>query len=100
MNDFIRVEQNISDILKNIEPKLFEIADWQTLTLGCWLRDFVITENGLLQDNYDGTFTDVEYHGIIHFYFQHEKIKQEFNAKFTDGKLVEITEVLKNKRFQ
>jgi hypothetical protein len=93
MNDFIKIDKKLSIYFKDIKPDLLEDGQWQTLFLGSWLCDYIITKNALLKDNFDGTFNDVNFHGIIHLYSQNEQIKQEFKAKYTDGKLINILEV-------
>lgn len=73
--------------------------DFQTKDLDCLLDTYTITEDGLLLHarwNVEGELT-VPYHGLIRFYYgdwsnddQKMHAWYEYEAKFTDGKLVEI----------
>ena len=84
--------------------------NFQTKTLDCFLYQFEIRKDGLLV-KYDITEDGdidhsvpprlIDYHGIINFYThlldkEHTGknpalVWHEYNAKFTDGKLIEIT---------
>ncbi len=93
MNDFLKIDFKLLPPVKNKKPKFFENANWQTLSLGSWLADYIITENALFQIFPNAKTVDANFHGIIHFYSQDSEIKSEFKAKYTDGKLISIIEV-------
>lgn len=82
-------------------PDGCEIEWFQTKDLGCDLARFEITEDGRLLQIGAGWLEaeldspeDYEHHGMLNFYgTDGQKIWHEYNAKFTDGRLVEIASV-------
>lgn len=72
----------------------------QTKDFGCELVTHVITNEGrLLKEQYD-----LNFHGILNFYGNEKKNDgsyewHEYNAKFTDGQLVNI-EILSTKDYK
>ena len=89
----LKIDYKLLPKVRAKTPQIFENVEWQTqLNIFC-LNDLIITSDALLVDNYDGTFRDANFHGIINFYSQEAEIKNEFKAKYTDGKLVSIIEV-------
>ena len=85
---------------------------WQTKDFGRTLTDFEIRADGRLymadptyetsetdEDEFrpfntekvDEKWFDIEYHGIFRFYKSFDDEWVEFEAKFTDGELVQIT---------
>lgn len=94
LNNFIKVDYKLLPIVKNVKPEKFANIEWQTLSIDNWLADYIITENALLYfDHFNNKTKDINYHGMIHFYSQESNIKQEFKAKYTDGKLISIVQV-------
>lgn len=94
LENYIKIDYKLLPQVKNKNAEFFKNADWQTLSLNSCLADYVITENALLYFNHVNNKTeDVHFHGIIHFYNQDSEIKNEFKAKYTDGKLINISEV-------
>ena len=67
------------------EPKPDENY-FQTKDFECQLHHYTITADGRLLRN----DTDVQYHGVINFYTYTGEIWFEYEAKFADGKLVDI----------
>lgn len=83
---------------------------FQTKDLDCQLDKYTITKDGRLtraryrwneaQNEYVPDGADViQHHGYLNFYDYNSDTKEwrEFNAKFTDGKLVEIVTVTKER---
>lgn len=119
MFDTIIINTNklpVSDMEKKI---IGEFPNWQTKNLDCTLTEVYITDDDELKinrweyetvpkeerphPNEDGLLgllgsmrrvnqrlEKIEYHGYIEFYSNINKDWYEFNAKFTDGKLVSI----------
>jgi hypothetical protein len=68
------------------EPKSPD-RDFQTKDFDCYLDKYTITADGrLLKDA-----AEVPFHGMLNFYtFTSDNMWFEYEAKFTDGRLVEI----------
>lgn len=68
----------------------YEGDDYQTKDFDCTLSDYSIEYGRLFVLSCEPTSKkDIHYHGTLNFY----NGSVEYNAKFTDGVLVEITEV-------
>lgn len=99
LNNFIKIDYKLLPIVKNVNPEKFSDILWVTYSIETMLADYIITEDALLCVNHQhGNDEDVNYHGIIHFFSHSRDIKQQFKAKYTDGKLVSIIQVQKNDR--
>ena len=73
---------------------------FQTKDLGCDMGDYRITGDGRLIRESEGYFPneklgETDFHGWLNFYDWVSETSEwhEYNAKFTDGKCVEITTV-------
>lgn len=104
MYDYVRV--NIDKLPITAEDaKIFgfgDTFDFQSKGWECRLGILIITDEGtLIYEYYESLFEDEErtkkiltdYHGYLNFYDYVNTQWFEFNAKFTDGKLVEIKRV-------
>lgn len=78
--------------------------NFQTKDLDCIMAKLKITEDGRLLRCLswrDENWIDLDFHGILNFYtmdtgmYVNRRGWHEYNAKFTDGQLVEITPVSK-----
>ena len=77
---------------------------FQTKDFDCpYMEDYVITASGRLMKLkviYNGLAgmstpedVDLNWHGFLNFYYIDKEEWREFNAKFTDGQLVEIIQI-------
>lgn len=99
LNNFIKIDYKLLPIVKNVKPEKFSDILWVTYSIETMLADYIITEDALLYvDHVNDKIEDSNHHGIIHFFSQNGDIKQQFKAKYTDGKLVSIIQVQKNDR--
>lgn len=99
MFDYIKIDSKLLPYIGNIDSNYFDNELWQTKSLDNCLIIYQITKNGLieigygeenLENDYEKIFID-NFHGIIRFYTDINEIWYEFDAKFTDGKLVSVT---------
>lgn len=84
MFDTVRCEKPLPG-----EPKPPEGAWLQTKDFDCTMETYTITAAGKLR-NETG---DVPFHGILSFYTYEKDVWYEYEAKFTDGNLVDISPV-------
>ncbi len=70
------------------------LQTFQTKQFACCMDKYEITKTGrLLRQTEDGK-EDINYHGWVNFYTHDTDNKWcEYNAKFTDGNLIEIVAV-------
>lgn len=60
---------------------------FQTKDFDCLLHNYIITKNKtLIRDG-----EEIDFHGWLYFYGGPNNEFNEYDAKFTDGKLVELT---------
>lgn len=76
--------------IENFDP------DWQTKDLDNLLDNYIIEDSGELFRERDYIRDKINFHGVIGFHSNVGKWSEnydwyEFKAKFTDGKLIEIT---------
>ncbi|WP_291723137.1 hypothetical protein [Bernardetia sp.] len=102
--DTIKIDVDKLPILEDKKEQLKAVqVDWQTKDLEPNLSTYEITDDGKLlliksgwgEDNIDIP-KEIDFHGILNFYGDVGKDWYEFYAKFTDGKLIEITGGLNN----
>lgn len=80
--------------LSDVDKKRLADEQFQTKSFDCTLTEIYITDEGELKINrMDEQLVTIPYHGWINFYTDCEGEWFEFNAKFTDGKLVEIERI-------
>jgi len=116
MFDNIHINSSMLPVTDEEEKLFGKSPDWQTKSLDCTLDDYYITDDNLLKVNrYDSRWNEtkeghlsflgvegclvrenehletIAYHGFIDFYSSFNGNWYEFKAKFTDGKLIEIT---------
>ena len=91
MFDYIKIASKLLPTNEN----LFIPEDewWQTKSLDRSLKDFQITENGIIDISDKENPIDIEFHGFVQFYTSIDNFWLEFKAKFTDGKLVVIEKI-------
>ena len=90
MEDHLTIDYQLLPIIENTDPEKFKDISWRTEYLCSRNRDYIITKDALLLDDYyiKSRITDFNYHGMIHIY-SHD-VEEEFKVKNTDGKLVSI----------
>lgn len=121
MYDYLKIKTDMLPISDKEKKALGSDKKWQTKDFECILSTAVITENGKLRfktfryewdKNFTSALTKItgkkgalvttderwvdlkDYHGIVNFYtIDDNNTWYEFNAKFTDGQLVEIIRV-------
>jgi len=119
MYDNLKISAKKLPLSKEEQTTLGDNHDWQTKDFDCTLSDFEITDDGKLRflniryewdenaksamfeftGKYgslvvkDKKWEYIEYHGYVNFYRSINDVWYEFNAKFTDGKLVNIERV-------
>ena len=90
-------------------PDEWETPNFQAKDLNCELDTYLITSGGRLVLQRDGNMTDINHHGFIYFYDlppdsydihgegvnRYSTLRKDaklitYEAKFTDGQLVEI----------
>lgn len=89
MYDYIDVPVELLPISKEEKKRLNNHKNWQTKNLICCLKRYAIIYNELIGP--DGNKVDL--HQYLYFYDYIDGEWYEFDAKFTDGKLLEITRV-------
>ena len=95
MEDIITIDYQLLPIIENIENKKFKDVRWFTEYLCSRLRDYTITKDALLlYDIFSKTYSDFDFHGMIHIYSQ--EVEEEFKVKYTDGKLISIVQIIEN----
>ena len=96
MFDYIKIDQKLLPYIGNIDSNYFENEEWQSKSLRKALDTVTLTENCLIEvnlsDKEERIITD--FHGFINFYTKVSGIWYEFKAKYTDGKLVSVVQVL------
>lgn len=60
--------------------------NFQTKDFACELAKYTITADGKLKRGDEA----VDFHGWLNFYTYTQNVWREYNAKFTDGQLMEI----------
>lgn len=107
MFDYIRVHPSLLPVTPEERNAIEnEECDFQTKDLDCYLNEYEITPDGFLilvnemigGWNYQEVYRQIKYHGHLRFYTEvyfgtEDNLKvewYEFQAKFTDGKMVEI----------
>lgn len=99
MFDYIRIESHLLPISEAEQVDIeLEDAAFQTKDLECHLNMYQITPDGsliLVNEMYDDfqyreSHKEVKYHGYLNFYSDVFGTWYEFQAKFTDGKMVEV----------
>ena len=87
MFDYVRCDAPLPDG-KPTPASIFQTKDFDDPNMDI----FVITDDGrLICDTPRQATEALEFHGVLNFYGGLPGEWREFNAKFTDGKLVEIT---------
>jgi hypothetical protein len=93
MFDYIKIDQILLPCIGNIKSDLFENEFWQTKSLYNCLSTFTIKKDGLLEETLTKESIKIDdFHGIISFYTDVDDIWFQFDAKFTEGKLISVTE--------
>ena len=92
MYDNIKINQKLLPYIDNIQSDIFDNADWQTKSLGKGMSTFILTENAIIQVDFQDKEQTIisDFHGFIQFYTDVHGVWYEFIAKYTDGKLVSI----------
>lgn len=115
MYDYLKVSIDKLPITNEEKELHGDNLNFQTKEFECTLNTYFITDDGLLQyrhfnqdyldttdelfanigvpDETNGTLVTIPYHGVFRFYDFFGEHFTEFNAKFTDGKLVEIIRI-------
>jgi len=102
MFDYIRIESHLLPITETEQVDIeLEDSDFQTKDMDCFLNEYEITPNGsliLINEmvggwNYQEAHREIKYHGLLNFYTEVHGTWYEFEAKFTDGKMVDIKRV-------
>lgn len=119
MYDNLKINSNKLPLSDSEKISIGDNPDWQTKDFECILSTAEITDEGRLRFltlkygwdkdaesamskltgkkgaliTKDEKWIDIQHHGYINFYSTINDIWYEFNAKFTDGILVEITRV-------
>ncbi len=97
MFDYIKIDQKLLPYVENIKPHLFENELWQTKSLDKCLSEYTIFENIIIEKTLAKEIIEItDFHGVIRFYTSVNGIWYEFDAKFTDGKLVSVTNSVDN----
>lgn len=123
MYDNLKIKTAMLPLSESEKESIGENVEWQTKDFECILSTAEITDDGKLRfqtftiywdkNQKSGLFqltgkmgalcekdhkwVDLpEYHGFVNFYSTENGIWYEFNAKFTDGQLVEIKRVADN----
>lgn len=96
MFDYILIDQKLLPYIGNIDSNYFENEEWQTKSLRKALDTVTLTENSLIEVNLSNKEERIitDFHGVINFCTYINKIWYEFEAKYTDGKLVSVVQVL------
>ena len=91
MFDYIKIDSKLLPYFGNVDPCLFENEFWQTKSLNRCLSVFTITENVLIEKTLSKEIIEIiDFHGMIRFYTTINAIWYQFDAKYTNGKLVSI----------
>lgn len=113
MFDYLKINTNKLPVSEKEKKIIGTDPGWQTKDFDCILTTIEITDDNLLKikrfnlvvdrskKNALGTFgvfthederiETINHHGYVNFYTGVSGCWYEFNAKFTDGKLIEIT---------
>lgn len=95
MFDYILIDSKLLPYVGNVPSNFFDNEFWQTKSLDNCLSDYTITKEKLIKKTlYKEVIEITDFHGIIRFYTSINEIWYQFDAKFTDGELVSITESL------